>query len=82
MDIPNFDITKCELQDGMHVLTEGVVEVHCRAFLRYSIVEKKIFTIDDFNTKMINFDFGHLQRDALAPLLQVHLDNSLRQSAS
>jgi len=82
MNIPDFDITKCEPQDGMHVLAEGVVEVHCRAFLRYSIVEKKIFTIDDLNTKMINFNFGHLQRDAPAPLLQVHLDNGLRQSAS
>lgn len=41
MDIPKFDITKCEPQDGMHVLAEGVVEVYCRTFLRHYIVEKK-----------------------------------------
>ncbi|XP_018369457.1 PREDICTED: uncharacterized protein LOC108765282, partial [Trachymyrmex cornetzi] len=70
MDIPEFDVTKCVPQDGMHVLAEGVVEVHCRAFLRYCIVEKRIFTIDDLNSKMRNFNFGHLKRDAPASLLE------------
>lgn len=82
MDIPEFDVTKCEPQDGMHVLAEGVVEVHCRAFLRHCIVERKIFTIDALNSKIKNFNFGHLQRDAPAPLLEGHLNDGLRQSAS
>lgn len=31
---------------------------------------------------MRNFNFGHLQRDAPALLLEVYLDNGFRQSAS
>ncbi|CAG5075351.1 Protein of unknown function [Cotesia congregata] len=68
----------------MHVLIEGVGEIVCRAFLRYCIVVEKIFTLDQLNENIENFDFKHFQNDKPALILSTHLteEGHLRQSAA
>lgn len=81
MDI--MDVTKCLPQDAMHILIEGPLEIACKLFIRYGI-EENAFTLDDLNTSMKNFNFGHFKNDKPAPVLNEHLQDggSLRQSAA
>ncbi|XP_057329780.1 uncharacterized protein LOC130670395 [Microplitis mediator] len=83
-DIPFCDATLCFPQDAMHVLIEGVGEIGCRAFLRYCIFEKNLFTLDSLNERLQNFDFKHFQNEKPALILDSHLteDGHLRQSAA
>jgi len=82
MDI--IDVTKCLPQDAMHVLIEGPVQITCKLFLRYCIYNINLFTIDDFNDRIVNFDFGHLKKDKPALIQREHLadDGQLRQTAA
>ncbi|XP_066588077.1 uncharacterized protein [Prorops nasuta] len=84
MQIPYFDVAMCFPQDAMHILIEGVLETTFRAFLRYCIMELKLFTIDDLNERLRNFDFKHFKSDKPALLLSCQLakDSHLRQSAA
>lgn len=52
--------------------------------MKYCIVEKKLFTVYEFNAKLSQFDFGHFSRDKPEKIDIDHLaDNaSLRQSAA
>ncbi|XP_043285551.1 uncharacterized protein [Venturia canescens] len=84
LDIDGFDVTMCLPQDGMHILSEGVIEIATRAFLRYYIYEKEYFSLIDLNDWISRFDFGHLRKNAPSAILQAHLmsDGHLRQSSS
>ena len=84
LDITGFDVTKSLPQDCMHILSEGVVEISCRALLRFCILEKRLLNLAELNEHISFFDFGHLQRDSPAPILQSHLavDSNLRQTSS
>lgn len=68
----------------MHVLNEGVTEVSCRALLYYLVVERGIFTLHQFNTWRLQFQFyGHFKKDMPAEILIEHLEgNKLRQTAA
>jgi len=57
----------------MHVLIEGPVQITCKLFLRYCIYDINLFTIDDFNDRIVNFDFGHLKKDIPALIQREHL---------
>lgn len=84
-DIPIFDATMCLPQDAMHVLIEGVAEIACKNLLRYFIIEKKIFTLEQFNEWRCHFRYyGHFKKDAPAVILHEHLspDGKLRQTAA
>lgn len=82
LDIDGLDLSVCLPQDIMHVLFEGVMEVECRLFLRFCIINKNLFSVADLNSKIDTFDFKHLQKDKPSLILDAHLDNELRQSAS
>jgi len=81
LEINGFDVTKCLVQDIMHLLSEGCLEVETRVFLKWCI-NNGAFALDDFNEKIFLFDFGHLSKNKPSTILSAHLDNTLRQSAS
>ena len=71
-DITGFDVSTSLPQDWMHILSEGVLEISCRALLRFCILEKRLLSLAELNEHISFFDFGHLQRDSPAPILQSH----------
>lgn len=78
------DVTQCLPQDAMHLLPEGVTETSSRALLHYCIVEEGIFTLEQFNERIHNFDFGHFKvnKPGLIEIEQLAEDSKLKQSAS
>lgn len=75
------DVTKCLPHAVMHVLVEGTLLINCVLLLNYCIMEQ-LFTIDEFNNKLINFDYGHFNGDKPAVIEIDHLQKgTLRQSA-
>lgn len=78
------DVTQCLPQDIMHVLLEGVCEVTIRAHLRYYILERRLFTVEELNERIDNFDFGLFKDNKPGIILQQHIqrDNTLKQTAS
>lgn len=62
MDLPHFDITKQLPQDIMHVLLEGVVNMHVRFFLRSIIVRRKLVTAQYINLRLKGFPYGPSHR--------------------
>lgn len=82
-DIVNFDVTKCFPQDAMHVLIEGAVDVEIRALLRF-LIDLNLFTVDDLNDRISNFDFNYfgVNKPALIAAEHIQKDKSLKQSAS
>jgi len=79
--IDGFDVTQCLVQDVKHVLSEGVLEVETRVFLKWCI-DNGLFSIADFNEKVALFDLKHLSVDKPSSILESHLDSKLRQSAA
>lgn len=77
------DVTQCFPQDVMHVLIEGPVQITCKFFLRYCIFHLNLFTLDNLNNSIVNFDFKHFENDKPALVQREHLadDGVLRQSA-
>jgi hypothetical protein len=57
-DIPDFKVTKCILQDPMHILLEGCLreEIHC--LLHYLILEKKYITLNQLNWRIQNYSYS------------------------
>lgn len=70
---PFIDVTVCLPQDAMHVIIEGSLEIMIRHFLRYCIIEEKLFTIDDFNSSIARFNFQHLKKDKPGRIQREHL---------
>lgn len=80
--LESFDVTKCILQDVMHVVIEGMIEMECRAFLKYCI-NSNFFTLALLNENIINFRYGHLSKDKPSLVDQHHLQGAkLRQNAA
>lgn len=84
LKIPFFDVTTCLPQDCMHVLIEGVLEKASRCFLKYSLTEQSIFTVNDINKALDRFDFGHFHRDKPAKIQRENFSDNgtLRQTAA
>jgi hypothetical protein len=80
-DIETFDITKCLVQDLMHVVIEGVLELEMRHFLKYC-VDGKFIKLKQLNTNITNFDYGHLIKDKPSLIEPQHLDHKLRQNCA
>lgn len=83
LDIPHFDITKCLVQDIMHIFTEGVLENATRHFLSWCTAEdQNLFTVSQLNEKIASFDYGHLHKDMPSPIDHSHLTKGLHQSSA
>lgn len=81
LDIEGFDLTKCLVQDTMHVIAEGVLEVSLRNFLKYC-VDRNFVTIDELNRRINFFNYGHMSRDKPSGISHDHLREGLKQTAS
>lgn len=69
--------------DAMHDIFEGIAPLEIKLMLSY-YVSQGLFTLDDFNTRLINFSFGYSENDKPVPILSQALnpDKSIRSSAS
>ncbi|XP_011859325.1 PREDICTED: uncharacterized protein LOC105556825 [Vollenhovia emeryi] len=81
IDIPHFDVTRCLVQDIMHVLCEGVLEAETRLLINFYIQEKKI-TLQALNNRITSFNYGHLQKDKPSLIKTCHLKTNLKQTAA
>lgn len=57
-DIPGFAITRCIVNDPMHVLLEGIDKVEVALLLRYLIKEAKLFDFDTLNAAIRNYAYS------------------------
>jgi hypothetical protein len=78
-DIETFDVTKCMVQDLMHVGIEGLLELEIRHFLIY-LTKSRCITLKKLNDKLSMFDYGHLKKDKPSLIEPRHLDHKLRQN--
>jgi len=69
----NVDVILCLPQDCMHILIEGPVEITIRRLLKYCIFELQLFTIEQFNKRITNFDYGHFKKDRPSLILRDYL---------
>ena len=67
--------------DIMHDLLEGVASCEVKHLLSI-FIRNKLFSLDEFNRKLIAFNYGFSKSDKPVPILTRHLANSFRQSAS
>lgn len=58
---------------------EGPVEIPIYHLLKCFIFELQLFTLEQFNTRLAYFDYGHFEKDKPATILRDHFldDNSL-----
>ncbi|XP_028416232.1 uncharacterized protein LOC114540154 [Dendronephthya gigantea] len=72
--------------DAMHDVLEGTLQYHTKEILKYFILEKKAFSLDELNKRITSFDYGyHNDSNKPAPILRTKLtsdDNSLKQHAN
>ena len=80
-EIPYFDVTQCLPQDIMHIIFEGIADIAVRNLLCYLILKKKLFTLDDFNERIRNFDFSKFFTNAPMEILELNNSCSLKQTA-
>ncbi len=61
--IPHFNLCICLPHDIMHIILEGVLPRHTKFLLQYCILEKKFFTLNQFNRAVDNFPYGINQKN-------------------
>ena len=74
LDVKNFTMTDWGLpHDIMHDLFEGVVEYEIKVLLLHCL-EKKFFTLEEFNRRLLDFDYGYTEvSDKPTPITSQHL---------
>ncbi|KAK3922201.1 Adducin-related protein 1 [Frankliniella fusca] len=82
MDIPHFDVTKCLLQDVMHIGPEGLLEMVCRSLMHHVILEKKKKLLTDVNDEISALSKCFRNDRPSSVNKPQHLTNKLRQSAA
>jgi len=60
-DVDGFEVTRCILQDPMHVILEGVAKSELQRMLKIFIVERKYFSLEFLNQKIRYFDYADCQ---------------------
>lgn len=67
-DVPGFSLTQCILHDPMHVLLEGIARTEIKGLLNVCIREKKYFTLNELNSRIMNFPYSSVEcRDKPQP---------------
>ena len=86
LDIPFFSMFNGGLaHDIMHDILEGVASLEMLLVLRHCILSKRYITLDEYNYRLINFDFNYMETNKPPPIgsRSVLADGkSLRISAS
>ena len=84
-EIPEFQVTKCILQDPMHLLLEGVDRLVIKLILHTVVVHEKYFKLEDLNVAISNFAYSSSQMlDKPQEIINDELQpsSSMRQSAA
>ena len=84
-DIPGFSITRCIVNDPMHVLLEGIDIVELVLLLRVFINKMKFFSLESLNASIRNFLYDeHDARVKPQEIRALQLENvsTLRQTAA
>lgn len=84
LDLPYFSMFNGGLpHDAMHDILEGIAPMEIKLLLMHC-VSAKFLTLNDFNSKLINFSYGYSESDKPIPILShvLYGDGSLRSSAS
>ena len=61
-DVPFFDVTKCILQDPMHILLEGIVKVELKLILLH-LMEQNVTSLVSLNRSIANFEYSNSERN-------------------
>ena len=70
LDIPHFSIFDGGLpHDVMHDVLEGVVVRELSLLLKHCI-SNKYLTLEEYNSRLLNFDYGYSETDKPAPILR------------
>lgn len=83
--IPDFPVTKCLLQDPMHILLEGCLPYVLALFLDSKIFQERLFTLDDLNQFICKPSlFKQDRKDVAVPIEPKHIrtDKIVKQKAS
>lgn len=83
--IPNFPVTKCLLQDPMHILLEGCLPYVLALFLQEKIFSERVFTLDELNEFISTpSTFKQDKKDVAVPIDAKHIrtDKHIKQKAS
>ena len=84
LNVKDFDMFDGGLaHDAMHDIFEGIAPLEVKLLLCYCI-SKRWFTLDEYNDRLLNFNFGYAEKDKPIPILSQALqpDKSLKSSAS
>ena len=85
LDVKYFDMFQSGLpHDAMHDLLEGIAPYEVKLLLAYYI-SQNFFTLDEFNERLLNFNYGYSESDKPIPILRTSLNSdkkSLRSSSS
>lgn len=84
LDIKDFDMFGGGLpHDAMHDIFEGVAPLAVKLLLSHYI-SSHLFTLKEYNDRLLNFNFGYSEKDKPIPILRQALqpEKSLRSSAS
>jgi len=73
---PDHDITKCLVQDFMHVMLGVLPCLETRVFSSYVILEEHLITLKQLNNLITSFSYDHLKSDSLSVILDDHLGSS------
>jgi len=83
--VPDFQVTKMLLHDPMHDILEGVARYEVRAMLHLFIVSRKLFSLEELNSRIQNFEYSYSERKDKPQLLDkqsLEPGSTLGQSAA
>eukprot|EP00733_Pompholyxophrys_punicea_P000813 Pompholyxophrys_punicea_v1_NODE_302_length_2323_cov_4.263228.p1 type:complete len:570 gc:universal NODE_302_length_2323_cov_4.263228:2225-516(-) len=80
---PHFDVTSMLPFDAMHVILEGGLPYELNLFLFYCILDKKFFTVEQFNNRLEGFPYSYLNvASKPSPLRKSHLTKRKKNALS
>ena len=79
-----FHVTEGLTPDIMHDILEGCLEYETKELLKYLILERKLFTLDDLNSRISNFPYFYTDATdkpiAISSASLLSSDHALKQS--
>ena len=82
LDVQHFDMFGGGLaHDAMHDLFEGVAPLEVKLLLSHYIAAH-LFTLNEYNDRLLHFNFGYSEKDKPIPIQALQPEKSLRSTAS
>ena len=82
--IKHFGLTKCLVQDPVHLMLEGIVPYEMALFLNNAICTRSIFSRTWLNNKIASYPYSYLEKTKPEPLQKHHLliDVKVKQTSA